>query len=234
MKQTGNSLKTALFPQRCFICGDFTASKYGLCNECSTKFNIIYQTTCKRCGLSENFCQCEEYYYHFESVVAAFKNEGAAQRGIYNLKFMGKKDAADFYGEILAQVISKKYRDIKFDLITEIPLSFVSKAGRGYNQAELIAKVIGKKLNIEHKTLLAKRLFTKTQHRLSRESRFANVFCKFKAVKAVKGVKIKGKRVLLCDDIKTTGATLDEAARILRLAGAKEVYCACALITYKF
>lgn len=231
MKNSNNSLKAALFPRKCFICGDFTASPFCLCDECSTKFNMIFETTCKYCGLPENLCQCEEYSYHFESVVGAYKNEGAPQSGVYALKFGGKIDAANYYGEILSQIISKKYRGIDFDVITEIPMTAISKLGRGYNQAELIAKVIGKKLNIPHQSLLKKRMFVKTQHNLSRENRFSNIFGKFKV--AI-GVKIKGKRVLLCDDIKTTGATLDEAARILRLAGAKEVYCACALITYKF
>lgn len=231
MKKSNNSLKAALFPRKCFICGDFTVSPYCLCDECSTKFNMIYENTCKSCGLTVNFCQCEEYCYHFESVVGAFKNEGAPQNGIYALKFGGKIDAANYYGEILSQIISKKYRGIDFDVITEIPMTAISKRGRGYNQAELIAKVIGKKLNIPHQSLLKKRMFVKTQHNLSRDDRFFNIFGKFKIAN---GVTIRGKRVLLCDDIKTTGATLDEAARILRLAGAKEVWCATALITYKF
>ncbi|MBQ0110783.1 MAG: ComF family protein [Oscillospiraceae bacterium] len=232
MSSSGNnSFKKALFPPRCFICGDFTRSKYSLCDECSTKFNITFEITCEKCGLTAKSCQCEEYEYHFEGVVGAFKNEGAAQHGIYQLKFNGKKCAAKYYGEILSQIISKKFRDKKFDLITEIPLSPIALAFRGYNQSTLLANEVANRLKIHRETLLKKRSFVKSQHNQELETRFKNVFGKYKMIK---GKNIKDKRVLLIDDIKTTGATLDEAARILRLSGAKEVYCACVLITYKF
>ena len=116
-----------------------------------------------------------------------------------------------------------------FDCVCEVPMRGRDRRRRGYNQAELLAKHTAKLLNIPHKKrLLIKTKNTKTQHSQNMEQRWMNI----RNVFAVNSkYDVTGKTVLLIDDIKTTGATLDECARTLKLKGALEVYCATALIT---
>ena len=101
---------------------------------------------------------------------------------------------------------------------------------RGFNKSDLFAKEISEILNIEYNAnLLVKKSKTKTQHRIRNiEDRFANVRDGYKSV-----FDLKGKNILLVDDIKTTGASLDECARQLKFSGAENVYSVVALITRK-
>ena len=218
-----------VYPNRCIICGDFTKSALNICDECTPKIEIITETTCKKCGLPQKACECSRFTYHFKALTAPFINDGAMKSGIYNLKFNGYADAALFYAKFMAQFINKKFSGVDFDCVCEVPMRGRDRRHRGYNQAELLAKHTAKLLNIPHqKRLLIKTKNTKTQHSQNMEQRWMNI----RNVFAVNSkYDVTGKTVLLIDDIKTTGATLDECARTLKLKGALEVYCATALIT---
>ena len=111
-----------------------------------------------------------------------------------------------------------------FDLLTWIPVSRLRKFRRGYDQAELLAKAVGRELGMETTAVLKKVRNNRQQSKIHDAAmRRANVLGVYHVTDAE---AVQGKRILLLDDIFTTGATASEAARVLLTAGAKEVHCA--------
>jgi competence protein ComFC len=129
-------------------------------------------------------------------------------------------------GRGMAQVIVSDFFLKKSDVIVPVPLFWWKKLKRGYNQAALLAEVVGDECRIEVKHSLRRVKNTKTQTKLNEESRKENVSNAFE----VNDGMIKDKIVLLIDDVLTTGATLNECARVLKEAGAKKVYSCVAAI----
>ena len=167
--------------------------------------------------------------YHFNGCVAPFYNEGIAQKAMYEFKFRKKEYIASFFAEQMALFVKQCFPEIEFDLVTFVPMHFLKRISRGYNQSFLLAEKISKILNIPLVySLLGAKFKWKTQHSMAFKERFKNVKDKYYCKE-----KIEGKTVLLVDDIKTTGATLDECAKQLMVCGANKVYCITGLMTYK-
>ena len=115
-------------------------------------------------------------------------------------------------------------REGDYDLISWVPVSRLRKLRRGYDQVELLAKAVGAELGVEPVKCLLKIRHTSPQSRLSGQAqRRANVLG---AYRVLEPEQIVGKRILLLDDVITTGATVGECARVLLTAGAREVHCA--------
>ena len=112
------------------------------------------------------------------------------------------------------------YKNEKIDYITSVPLYSSRKRDRGYNQAEILSKSIGKKVNITYKNLLKKDKINLQQHMLSYDKREENVKNVYSAKR--KDI-INGSKILICDDVITTGSTLKECCRILYENGASKV-----------
>jgi competence protein ComFC len=130
-------------------------------------------------------------------------------------------------GRGMANVIVSDFFLKKSDVIAPVPLFWWKRLRRGYNQANLLADVVGDECGIEVKHMLRRVKNTKTQTQLDEESRKKNVSDAFE----INGAMVKDKTVLLIDDVLTTGATLNECARVLKEAGAKKVYSCVAAIT---
>lgn len=218
-----------LYPPKCIICEE-PISDYGYCAKCDGKLKPISEEMCIICGSRRKFCECKERVYHFDAVAAPYFNEGYARQGVYDLKFHNKFNCLKPFGKEMSLRAKKCFGIENIDLICPVPASVESYNERGFNQSDLFAREISEHLKIEYKPKLIKKLETvKSQHRIkSLEDRFNNVRNGFKVYDS-----IKGKNVLLVDDIKTTGATIDECARQLKFAGADKVYCIVALITEK-
>lgn len=130
----------------------------------------------------------------------------------------------------MANCVKSDFPRVNFDFICFVPFTKLQKIRRNFNQSELLAEHIAKLLEIPLKDVLIKLFETESQHKKSIRNRSGNVF----GVYDVKeNADVKGKTVLLVDDIKTTGATLNECAWILKIRGAKEVYCVTAALTGK-
>ena len=144
------------------------------------------------------------------------------RRSILRYKFYGARSYAPVYGRLLAMKIQKE--DLSFDVLTYVSTGWLRRLKRGYDHAALLAEAVGKELGITPIKTLQKIRQTKPQSRIKSEAaRRANVLG---AYRVIDPELVKGKRVLLLDDIITTGATVSECAKILLIAGAKEVYCA--------
>ena len=218
-----------LYPPRCIIC-DEPIRDYGYCDDCNGKLEPIKAPLCQMCGLEKGNCACKYNIFHFDAITAPYFNEEYAQQGVYDLKFKIRYNCVRTFGREMAKCVKKDFGTENIDLICCVPARNESLYDRGFNHAELFAREISKQLKIKRDNKLLKLNYQgKTQHRLKTiDDRFNNVRGRYGVTKTV-----KGKNILLVDDIKTSGATIDECARQLKFAGAEKVYCVTALVTRK-
>lgn len=227
MKALISLIKEAFFPKTCAACGEITADGEPLCDYCRemlVRFDPMKR--CIRCGTEKPGCDCRYRVFHFDGLIAPFENKDTAKLGVYAFKFRRKMGNADYFAEQMAFCVKNEYRDIRFDAVTFVPMHRLRFLKRGFNQSRVLAEKISDILNIPLAETLVTLKAGKRQHDLFGKERFQNVKGRYSA-KADAG----GKTLLLVDDIKTTGATLDECAKQLFSAGADGVYCVTALIS---
>jgi len=190
--------------------------------------SYISAPVCLYCGAGKDRCKCKKHKHDYKRNIAPFYYEDSSERVLANLKFRNMTGNAKFVAEEIEKVLETEYVDERFDLIACVPLSAARLRERGYNQSDLIAKELSKMIGTEYNAkALVKVQNNKSQHKLSGIHRAGNVFGVYEA-----NAKIADRKtVLLIDDILTTGATIGECAKMLRLAGAKEVFCATGAIT---
>ena len=158
-----------------------------------------------------------------DSFAAVWYYEGNVRSSLLRYKFYNARSYSVSYGRILAMKLLREYPE-SFDILTWVPVSRLRRLRRGYDQVELLAKAVGTELGLSPVPTLKKIRNNRPQSRMKDPAaRKANVLGAYRVLETA---DVKGKRVLLLDDILTTGATAGECARMLRMAGAKEVHCA--------
>lgn len=199
-----------LFPPKCVLCGRVLPdSQTDLCHKCR-------QTTV-------DFPKANRKISFVAGWTALWYYSGSVRDSLLRYKFSHRRSYGEVYGRLLAMKL-QNHPLCQYDVLTWVPISKQRLRKRGYDQVELIAKAVARELGTPAQSTLIKIRHTQTQSSLPDAShRRANVLGAF-AVEDPK--RIAGKRILLLDDIITTGATSSECARVLLTAGAKEVYCA--------
>lgn len=198
-----------LFPSKCIVCRDILGKEE--------------MDLCRSCRIDQ-----PEYAYgkkkvpHIADLTALWRYEGQIRKSLHRYKFGNARHYAAPYGRLLAMRIS---RDLpRADVVTWVPVSAKRLRRRGYDQAELLARAAAPELELTCEKMLEKFRDNRANSGLKDPAqRRANVLGVYRAVRPG---SIRGKRVLLLDDIITTGATASECARVLLTAGAKEVYFA--------
>ena len=218
---------SVVFPNTCLGCGEVIPEGEFFCYYCTEHMPIIETDKhCKRCGLSKKKCECNKKIFCFDCIAAPFYNIGAAKNAMYIFKFRKRPYISAYFANRMAITVKYAFYGIRFDGICYVPLSSKSLRKRGFNQSREIAVHMSRLLKIPLiENALGCKNKKKSQHTVSRDKREENV----KGVYYPKG-KIKG-RILLVDDIKTTGATLNECSKQLLIAGADSVYCITGIIT---
>lgn len=212
---------TFVYPQRCAECSDFC--KNALCEKCLRKLRGLTSYTCIKCGKPLGRCVCKQINPEFERCVSAFAfEEPCVASLIYKLKSSGAKITSDFLGKALAQRIQKEYADIKFDFVTYVPVTRLQYNKNGFDHAEIIARIISKQLSIAFLKSPIYKMNGIKQKYLNVEKRKKNAPKMFRLKRKA---EISG-RVLLVDDVMTTGNTFSVCARLLKRAGADEIYSA--------
>ncbi len=201
-----------IFPNRCGFCGNFIPWDKFACDACINKLEP-----------TDNYFRKDDFG-NFVLCTSVTEYSGIAKEGILNLKRNCGTNTAKFFLPNLVNSLECAGFLEEVDLITAVPMNNKRQNETGYNHAEIIAKLLAKKLDIAYNfKIIGKNKSTHRQHDLSRRERLT-------AVKGSYYLKnsfdVKGKTILLCDDIITTGATLSECSRILLNAGAEKVYCA--------
>ena len=198
-----------LFPSKCILCGELLGSRQtDLCHRCRVE--------------SSEFLKPREKLPFLDSWTAVWYYEGNIRASLHRFKFGGARHYARSYGRMLAMKLLREYPE-GFDVLTWIPISPLRKLKRGYDQVELLAQAVGKELGMEPVRTLRKVRNNPPQSGIDGHARRkANVLGVYRAVDPE---QFRGKRVLMLDDIITTGSTAGEAARVLLTAGAKEITC---------
>ena len=204
-----------LFPQKCPFCGKVLDTA-GICPKCQSSLPWTEGAEGLREGPGGLRCAAPLWY------------EDAAREGILRFKFQSVPAAAEPLGALIAQCAAERFSG-EFDTVTWVPVSRKRLKKRGYDQAELLARAACRLWDTRPERLLTKAVDNPPQSGIQdAAARRANVLGVYEIAA---GAEIRGKRVLLIDDICTTGATLIECIRVLKDAGAEDVVCAAAART---
>lgn len=203
-------LMELLFPEKCVLCGAILEKgQTDLCKNCRIE--------------APDYTNRKTKLQFLDSFTAVWYYEGNVRKSILRFKFYHARALAPAYGRLLAMKVSQLHPE-GFDLLTWVPVSRRRRLRRGYDQVALLAQAVGEELEMPAVSLLRKIRHNQPQSHLTDPAqRRANVLG---AYRLQSGQDVTGKRILLLDDVLTTGATAGEAARILLTAGAKEVHCA--------
>lgn len=211
------------FPRRCKLCGKLLDESGEICSLCEKEIIRIEEPHCVVCGLKSNCCKCESFDTIFDRRRAPFVYAGPIREGIHRMKFQNKPFISRYFAGEMAEYVRKEYSEFRIDLVVCVPMTYIDTVKRGYNQAALLASQIADQLGFDCDTTALKKVrATKKQHELDAAERAHNLKDVFAASSHA---DIAGKTILLCDDVATTGHTLNECARALLDAGAKQVLC---------
>ena len=228
------ALTSLFYPPLCAICGaDVGPSEY-LCDACDTKASRITPPFCEKCSepfsgaITDVFtcANCENRKLHFETAVAAYRSRGVVRRVIHDFKYNKQLHLRHVVARWLADALDDvRLRGWRFDILVAVPLHPARQRERGFNQADLLVKSLSQRTSVQLKPVLERIRYTKTQTAFDRAERMENLRDAFRLRK---NADVQGCRVLLIDDVLTTGSTLSECARVLKAAGAVSVHAAMA------
>lgn len=215
-----------VFPPRCPACDKPVPPTELICPACREKFVEVKAPLCLKCGKQirderEEYCRgCRLVMHEFERGRGLFTYRSMAE-SMYRFKYAGRREYARFYGEQIVRRLGRTIRGWKPDALIPVPVHSSRKRERGYNQAEVLAEEIGKKMDIPVERRLLKRVKkTMPQKLLDDKGRQNNLKRAFK----ICGNVVKLNTIIIIDDIYTTGSTVDAMAAVLQEAGIKHVY----------
>ena len=220
----------SLFPRdiKCIFCGDELTreSENSTCNKCLKSLPFI-KRKCQRCGGEMhlglgNICKnCKLNNHNFVQARSVFNYDEGVTKVIHMLKYRGKLYLAKPMSKFMAQELA--IWDVSPDMITAVPLHKNREKERGYNQSRLLAENIAKYVKLPYVEIVDKIVDNPSQTQLGYEKRRENVKGVYKLKPNIRR-KIKGKKILIVDDIFTTGATVDELSKVLLDGGASEIF----------
>ncbi|MCI9515488.1 MAG: ComF family protein [Lachnospiraceae bacterium] len=217
-----------LYPRHCPVCHEIVKAHGALiCPGCRKKLLPIREPICKKCGKpiadpAQEYCEdCRTRRHLYTRGRAALLYTGEIKESVCRMKFHNKREYIDFYGAYMAEILGKKILEWGAQALIPVPLHRSKLRRRGFNQAELLAREIGRALGIPVRPDIVQRVRkTKPQKELLYRERQNNLKGAFK----ISQYDVKLKKIVLVDDIYTTGSTVDEIAGRLLEQGAKEVY----------
>ncbi len=221
------SILGLIFPARCPICKQIHVYQgRGICPKCRRKLKYITEPRCLKCGkqLGEEdreYCKdCSKQEHFFIQGRALCEYESVAG-ALYQFKYKGKREYGEALGEEMAFFMEDYIRRIQPDALIPIPIYPAKKRKRGYNQAEVLARAIGKSLELPVEADLVRRIRnTRALKSLNFKERLNNLKNAF----ILDGNSVKLNTIIIVDDIYTTGSTIDAVAKVFLEAGVKNIY----------
>lgn len=213
------------FPRRCMCCSKVISAEEYCCEKCKCTLPEVEDEKCLLCGIGKEYCKCENKINNYEKIVAPFYYEGGIRNALLKMKRV--PIYADYLAYRTNEEIKKYFSDVEIDYITFVPMRDREIEEKGFSHAEAFAQKLGcySSLNVENTLKIVSH--SEPQHSLPKSLRAGNVRGIYDIIDSE---KVNGKTILLVDDIKTSGATLNECALMLNLYGAKSVYCAVAAV----
>ena len=234
LAEASDAVVSVFFPAGCRICDKLLvrASRVPICEECLDSFEAPAEKKCEVCGQTLGWltpregeplvCRtCQQKTYAFERARSYGIYDGSLVRAILLLKWERMEPLGAWFAGRLSEMVRQEAGLLAADIVVPVPLHRERERQRGYNQAALISKPLAVKLGLPHKAVLLMRTRPRPDKQvLSLEERWESVRGAF-ATRP--GSQVDNKRVLLVDDVMTTGATLDACAKALLESGAKSV-----------
>jgi len=231
VRRVATGILDFLFPPRCPMCDTVipVTKKGNLCKSCEEEMDALVSEGCLKCGRKirderEAYCKsCKTSRHVFLQGKILLEYEGKVRDSLHRFKYANRRDYAKYYGKIAAKRYGSWITRMQIDLIVPVPMYRTKKWFRGYNQAEVFAKRLSEETGIACCTDILRVKNTKPQAGMSRLERKNNLQNAFKISTNV----VKYKRILVVDDIYTTGSTVDELARCLLQEEAYQIYVLC-------
>ena len=217
------------FPPRCAVCDGVLLPGTRICESCGGNVKRVAGPVCMRCGkpLSDvrtEYCgDCRRKKHSYLQGKAVFVYEGEIRQSMYRFKYGKRPEYAAFYAEEAAGMYGDWVRRRQIGVIVPVPMYRVRERRRGYNQAAVFARRLGEELGLpveEPVTRIRNTVPQKTLDDIGRKHNLKNAFHLGADI-------VKYKKVLLVDDIYTTGSTMDAVAQVLLSAGVKDIYYIC-------
>lgn len=212
-------------PNRCPFCDKVIMWDLYCCDECFENAEWLdseYPDICRKCGRMICICDTGRVKYDFCCCAGSYDNK-LIKKAVLSLKYDHSGNAAAIFARRLAGLLRSDGRD-NFDFIVPVPMNKLKELKRGANHSELLAKALSDELHIPvDASLLKKRYSFDSQHSRHRSERERSVY---KEYCADSGKSLNGEKILLCDDIMTTGSTINRCSELLKEMGASEITAA--------
>jgi len=228
------AIASLFYPALCAVCSEPISQAEYLCDGCNRKAPRIKPPFCATCSepfqgaITETFscANCAHRLLHFAAAVAAYRSRGVVRQIVHDFKYGQQIHLRHPVAEWLIESLDDpRLRGRRFDVVVPVPLHPARKRERGFNQAELLAGILCARAGLAMREPLERIRYTTTQTAHDRAERMENLRDAFRLRKKA---DVRGLRVLLIDDVLTTGSTLSECARVLKRAGAISVHAATA------
>jgi len=229
-----DALSAVVFAAPCRVCREplLKLSRIPICDVCLASIQLIREPVCDICGRPNPFAEgvsagpavclvCRADFFSFQRARSYAVYSDVVVSAIQLLKYEEVTRLGEFFGANLAEMALRDAENFAADVVVPVPLHADRQKERGYNQAEMIARPVAKRLGLELGSyLLVRKLPRPPQLLLTRAERWQSV----RGAYAIReGIRVDNLRVLLVDDVMTTGATLESCSRALKKAGASEV-----------
>lgn len=229
-----DELLNMIYPRRCPVCDGVVLAEEGLiCKGCVGKLPYIKTPYCMKCGKElryeeEEYCgDCRKWEHAYTAGRALFSYNQVMQRSVAAFKYKGRQEYAAFYGSEMAKWFKQQLKRWDAQILIPVPVHKSRSRQRGYNQAALLAKSLSRYTGIPvDEGILVRTKKTVAQKSLNNKERRKNLQGAFQLVKNV----VQYKKIILVDDIYTTGSTADACAGVLLQGGAEQVYLLCLCI----
>ncbi len=223
-----------LYPRRCPICEEIVFPRgEKICFSCRSKLPYIKEPRCKKCGkqlriIEQEYCEdCKKRNRSFDAGFALFEYNAVMRESVERFKFKNKREYVDFYAEEVERHLKKLVDMWKAEVLIPVPVHSRKRKIRGFNQAEVLAEAFGKKLGLKtDKKVLYRCKNTIPQKDLNEKERIKNLQDAFQMEKNV----VQYNRVILVDDIFTSGSTIEACTKVLKNNGIGRVYALCLCI----
>lgn len=217
-------IASLFFPNRCIFCDCLIDPFDDFCDDCAQNIPFIEGEICKNCGAQRKDCTCKKRHSHYYDCIASpLYYEDKVKTCIHRFKFRGERNIYKALGRLMADTVAERYGDIEFDYVTYIPMFPKKERKRGFNQSRLLAQRISELCEIPFADKMLIKLYnTDNQHDCTGLERTGNLIGVFDVDSRY---DLNGKTVLLIDDIKTSGSTLNECGKMLYLNGVNSVIC---------
>jgi ComF family protein len=229
LRRTGEAILSLLYPPHCASCLCATSAGVHLCEKCADTARRIRPPFCHLCSqpfdgavTGEFICaNCHGRELHFDCAVAPYRSRTVVRDFIHHFKY----DQHFHLRHPLAEWLADAFEDERLtrqpvDFLVPVPLHSARERDRGFNQADVLATLLAERVQVPVLRCLERIRFTTTQTKLDREERMENLRGAFRVRQTP---AVLNRHLLIVDDVLTTGSTVDECARVLRLAGAASV-----------